>query len=288
MEWRFIVAWALVKGSTNLRANFSEEVLRHLLEQGHIHPSSRILAVCAGDSDFQLLTAAGLTNVVLSNLDVQDGVVRHRSLGQQRDASWVRQDVHALNYADETFDLTFVSDGLHHCHSPHTALTEMYRVASHGVVVIESRDSLAVRVARRLSLTGDFEVNSRLLETRLRGGTDFGPVPNFIYRWTEREFEKTISSYAPHTQHHFEYFHGVSLPIIDNTVLRFLTARAAGALAFLAPRQGNTFAMVALKGALKDYLQRSRDAVNLRPGISGAHQVWKATHSTRETHRVPL
>jgi hypothetical protein len=45
-----------------------------------------------------------------------------------------------------------------------------------------------------------------------RGGVDDTAVPNYIYRWTERDLEKTIATFAPHVQHRFHYRYGVALP----------------------------------------------------------------------------
>jgi hypothetical protein len=42
------------------------------------------------------------------------------------------------------------------------------------------------------------------------GGVNNTDIPNYIYRWTEREIEKTIQSYAPYSKHKFMYKYGTA------------------------------------------------------------------------------
>ena len=95
-----------------------------------------------------------------------------------------------------SFDAVIVDAGLHHCHSPHRALLEMYRVARKCAVAFEARDSLLMRAAIRAGLTEEFE-RSAISADRMRGGVADTGIPNFVYRWTEREVKKTIASYEP-------------------------------------------------------------------------------------------
>ena len=39
-----------------------------------------------------------------------------------------------------------------------------------------------------------------------------GPTPNHIYRWTEREFKKTIRSCDPTGEHGFQFHYGLNMP----------------------------------------------------------------------------
>src|SRR5262249_60002270 len=47
------------------------------------------------------------------------------------------------------------------------------------------------------------------------GGVRNTSVPNYIYRWTEREVIKTISSYAPYVQPEALWFHEFEPPIAN-------------------------------------------------------------------------
>jgi len=46
------------------------------------------------------------------------------------------------------------------------------------------------------------------------GGVNNTKTPNFIYRQTEREIEKTIKSYATNAKHNFKYSYGTRFPFL--------------------------------------------------------------------------
>ena len=123
-----------------------------------------------------------------------------------------RQDAHHLTYANDAFDFVIVHAALHHCSSPHAALVEMYRVARRGVLAIEARDSLMARTLVRLGLSPDYEPSAVYFNASRAGGVNNSEIPNFIYRWTEREVEKTIAAAAPHAVHAIRYRYGGSMP----------------------------------------------------------------------------
>jgi ubiquinone/menaquinone biosynthesis C-methylase UbiE len=237
-----------------MRPSFAKSVLETLLERGQLEATDSILAVCAGEFDRMLFEVVGLPEVSLTNLDTDAGITPHGKGIEAERSLWQRADVHDLPYEDGSFDWAWVSDGIHHCREPHRALTEMYRVSRKGIIVLESRDSVAVRLAERLHLSNPYEINGRLLKTRQHGGVNFGPVPNFVYRWTEDEFEKLLCCYDPARRCSFDYFYGLDVPA------KWLGSKAAAVevaarwTTRLAPRQGNSFGMVARKGRLLPYL----------------------------------
>jgi ubiquinone/menaquinone biosynthesis C-methylase UbiE len=250
---------------------FRAVVLETLVHEGRLAADESLLVVCAGESDVQILSACGFGDVTYTNIDLDRGTRLH-GLNTETDvhgSKWQEADAHSLPFADGSFAGCLVADGLHHCQMPHRVVTEMYRVARRSVVVIESRDSLLMRGASRLGLTAPYEINGRLLETRSAGGMNFGPVPNFVYRWTERDFEKLLLTFDPAHRPLFEYFYGVSLPPgLEGTKGRVLEA-AAEMVRRVAPRQGNTFAMVATKPGttLQPYLQDGPSGAVLRDDV---------------------
>ena len=123
-----------------------ERALRSLLEHEVITSSSKILVVCGGPLDAEIAKSVGLTNVTLTNLN------EHPGTHEAGMSTWERQNAEHLHYPDNSFDAVIEHMGLHHCHSPHRALTEMYRVAKRAVVAVENRDSLAVKIAKSLGL----------------------------------------------------------------------------------------------------------------------------------------
>lgn len=242
----------------------SKLILEKLLQQETIRTDSAVLAICAGEFDRSLCELVGLTNTTLTNLDTARGTTQHGKTARQ--GPWHSADAHALPFDDDAFAVAFVSDGLHHCQRPHLALTEMCRVASRAIVVIESRDSTAMRAGSRLGFVRSYEINGRLLESRTHGGMNFGPIPNYVYRWTEREFEKTVRSFDPTKEWSFDFYHAMHVPPKSGLLPRI----AAGAVRALAPRQGNAFGMVAYPGEQFDWLRETGDGLRIADDVTVA------------------
>lgn len=210
-----------------------------------------LLCVCANDAEHALFTSLGFTDVTISNLDDRLTNAEERFSPY----AWSFQDAQNLSFEDQQFDFAFVADGLHHCSSPHRALLEMYRVARRGIIVVESRDNALMRLANRVGFSPTYELEAVAVHSLTHGGVDNTPIPNHIYRWTEREFEKTVQSFDPKGRHTFRYFYGLNLPHFHASVRRnplkgiLVKAVAPAAWLFtkLAKRQCNTFMMVALR-----------------------------------------
>jgi len=157
--------------------------------------------------------------------------------------------------------------GLHHCASPHKALIEMYRVCRKGILALEARDSLVMRSAVALDLVPQFE----LIAVALAGfGLRDTPIPNYIYRWTEREVRKTLESAYPHHVHDIEFFYGLRVPNYRLSMLSWPKRVATWGLSqglrgfnLIARRQGNHFGWVAKKtGQLKPWMES--DGIRMR------------------------
>jgi ubiquinone/menaquinone biosynthesis C-methylase UbiE len=122
------------------------------------------------------------------------------------------QDVERLGYQDRAFDFVVVHQGLHHCHSPHRGLLEMYRVARRGVLAFEPRDTRLVRLGVRLGFGQEYEIAAVAGNGLRSGGVGNSATPNFIYRWTEREIEKTIRTFRPEGRAGIRYFSALRVP----------------------------------------------------------------------------
>ena len=88
----------------------------------------------------------------------------------------------------------------------------MYRVARVGMLAFESRDSSIMRFLERHEVTQTYEHAAVYFNECKYGGVNNTEIPNYIYRWTEREIEKTIQSYAPCFKHRYIYRYGTALP----------------------------------------------------------------------------
>ncbi len=205
--------------------------------------NASVLVVGGGLRDKEVFERLRFRNVVFSNLDPRATVSSFAPY------EWSSQDAESLSFDDESFDYVVAHAVLHHCNSPHRALLEMYRVARKGVVGIESRDSTLMRLFERFRLTQVYEHTAVFMNGGQYGGVRNSAIPNFIFRWTEREVQKTINTYAPHARHRFEYHYGHDAPVTprfeSGRARRALIALAApGYRAFVAlfPKQQNLFA----------------------------------------------
>lgn len=232
-----------------MRYDFVLSTLRQLQSEGGLAQTESVLAICAAASEQRVFREAGLQTATISNLDDRLGSPDYTPY------NWSYQDAQRLSFDDASFDHVFVSDGLHHCNSPHLALVEMLRVARKSVIVFESRDSILMRLANRLGLVPAYEVEAVVASGLKHGGVNNTEIPNFVYRWTEREFEKTVQSFHPVGPCRFRYFYSMNLPkervAMSGNALKSLAVQLAVPLArllgWVAPSQSNSFCMVAQK-----------------------------------------
>lgn len=232
-----------------MRTGFVTDVLSSLIDSGRLDLTHSVLAVAGGTAERDLFSALGLSNATITNLDDVQAAPHLEPY------AWAHEDAQHLSYADRSFDWVVVVDGLHHCTSPHRALTEMYRVCRRGVLAVEARDSLLMRAALRLGLSSEYEVEAVEHQGGRSGGLENGPIPNHVYRWTEAEFRKTIRSCDPTGPHEFDFAYGLNLPY-ETAALRGWGRRAAllkvadpvlRAVTWALPRQRNSMAMTALR-----------------------------------------
>jgi len=255
-----------------MAGDFYDEVITELVRDGLLDTSMSVLVVCGGRTDRLALERCGFTDVVISNLGQRPGA---KELGSFR---WAEQDAEHLTFDDESFDLVVVHSGLHHCHSPHRALLEMYRVARRGVLMFEPYDNLLTRTGVRLGIGQEYEhagVAGDMGGSGHRGGVANTTIPNFVYRFTEREIVKAVSSYAPYARHDVRFFHRMRIPWGQLRRRRnrglYLAVRAAQPalrlVELLAPRQSNNFAAAILKPDLSrtihPWLRRTGDTIEV-------------------------
>lgn len=237
-----------------MRYEFVRSVFQKLLRDQEIQLTNSLLAVCAGLEERRLFLELGFAHVTISNVDSRLEAADYFPY------QWKYQDAENLTFVDEQFDFVFVSDGLHHCASPHRALLEMYRVARYGIIVFEARDSLLIRLASRLGFSAEYELEAVAANDCAYGGLRNTDIPNYVYRWTERELQKTIQAYHPIGRHRFRFFHGLSLPterlsMGNNRLKWFLSLLIGPAVRLLTAvfsRQCNLLAMFVRKPRPED------------------------------------
>jgi SAM-dependent methyltransferase len=243
------------------REAFYRRVLGSLLEQGLVDRDWRVLVVAGGEVDRDAFAGAGFTDVTVTNLDPGPGEEG--------------QDAEDLSYEDGSFDLAVVSAGLHHCASPHRAVLELYRVARRGILALEARDSALMRLAQRAGVVDEYELTAVAANGFTSGGVRNSATPNYVYRWTEREVEKTIASAAPHARHRFVWFRELELPVSvleasGRGVFRF-AAVPLRLVAKVFPKQANLFAFAVFKDGLQPWMrdEATPDVAAIQRRLSG-------------------
>lgn len=251
------------------------DVLIDLLSRSVLRRDMRVLVLCGGKRDQGALQNVGFKHVTISNVD-------SRMRGDEyAPFQWSFQDAEKVDYPDESFDFCIAADGLHHCQSPHRALLELYRVARVGLLVLEPRDNLLTRIAVRLGYGQEYEAAAVHANAGDFGGVRNTEVPNYVYRWTEREIEKTINSYAPWGKHQFLYWYKLRVPwpalrMRRNKAKLLLTSMAFPVLrvfTWIFPGQSNNFGFAVLKPRIPADLQ---PWIQRRDGQMKLDRAWMA------------
>jgi SAM-dependent methyltransferase len=228
---------------------FYLETVQRLVQEGWLDRAAEVLVVAGSQVDRDVLAAAGLRSVTISNCDEQ---MRYQAFAPYR---WSLQDAEQLSFPNGSFDVGVVHQGLHHCRSPHRALTELYRVARHGIVVIEPHETLLTRLGVRLGLGQRYEVAAVRAHSLRHGGVQNTGIPNFVYRWNRQEVHKVLAAYDPVGEPRLRCFYDLRLPVGRLADERRAALRIGGRVAVplaravlsVLPRQANAIALVADK-----------------------------------------
>jgi SAM-dependent methyltransferase len=182
---------ALPKRSPKDRSQFVS-VLRRCLKRARIDVDADVLVIGGMQEDAYVLRRCGFHRITLSNINgVPDDPEAPNELPV------LVLDAEEIHLPDNSYDVVFVHEVIHHCRSPHLALCEMLRVAKHYVLMMEPNDSAFMRLLCRLRLSFPFELAAVVNNDYVRGGVRNSPIPNFIFRWDETEVRKLASSFLP-------------------------------------------------------------------------------------------
>jgi hypothetical protein len=156
-------------------------ILRHYVDVYNVDVTQPVLVIGGGPEDLQILSACGFDQIVLTNIDSPESAL----------------DAENIAMPDDTYPLVFAHAVLHHCRCPQKAVGEMVRVAKKTVFFIEPNESWALRLLVRMSLSFPYEIAAVADNGYINGGMRNGPIPNYIYRWSERELRKSVFAYHP-------------------------------------------------------------------------------------------
>tara|TARA_B100000959_G_C14714318_1_gene514213 strand:+ start:24 stop:695 length:672 start_codon:yes stop_codon:yes gene_type:complete len=177
------------------RKNFyKKKILEHITDK-----KSKILVLGAGKLDVDIFKDLNFENVKFSNINAYE----------EREINQI-QILHQINLDSNSYDYCVAHACIHHSSKPHNAILEMYRVSRKGTLIIEANDSFISRLACNLNLSEEYE-KSAVLKNKNFGGVDNTDIPNYVYRWTEREVIKLMNSYKPEINHriYFDYAHSI-------------------------------------------------------------------------------
>ena len=170
-----------------IRFEFYQNQILKFLNKG-----KSILVLGASSDEASLFYKLQFKRVALSNIDLAQlkGAEKYKF-------KKIKIDFRNLfKIKNNSYDYVVVHASIHHTSRPHNILLEMYRIAKHGILIVESNDSFIMRLSVKLNFSEDFE-KSALNENTYVGGVDGTNIPNYVYRWTEREIKKLFYSYQP-------------------------------------------------------------------------------------------
>lgn len=162
-----------------------------------------VLVVCCGSGmESEILARHGLRVVAL---DISAEAIERAGERARRygiDYRLLVGDAERLPFADASFDIVFVHDGLHHLPEAYNGVREMLRVARLAVVVAEPADAALTKFSVMLGVSGEYEDAGnyvyRLRKDKLEalfaacGLRDWRFQRNLIYyqSWTHRIYRR--------------------------------------------------------------------------------------------------
>lgn len=166
-------------------------VFQRILKHAGIARDASVLVVGSGNIDIVLLETVGLTNYTVSN-------VTNSALARtDRKETGALLNAEDLGLPDDSFDVVFAHDVLHHCYSPQKAVREMMRVSKRCVIFFDPNDSAFMRALVRFQFSFPYEIGIVANFDYAGGGVMGSAIPNYVFRWTPRELEKTACCSMP-------------------------------------------------------------------------------------------
>jgi ubiquinone/menaquinone biosynthesis C-methylase UbiE len=219
-----------------------------------LNKNKAILVLGASSEEANLFYKLHYKKIILSNIDLAQlkGTEKYKF-------KKIKIDFRNLfKIKNNSYDFVVVHASIHHTSRPHNIILEMYRIAKYGVLIIESNDSFIMRLSVQLNFSEDFEV-SALNENTFVGGVDGSNIPNYVYRWTEREIKKLFYSYQPDKKINifFNYQNNIFNKNLSNNLIKKIIISSSyiflKIIFFLFPKQQNLMSIYVDK---KNYKKR--------------------------------
>ena len=172
--------------------------------------NSKILVLGAGKLDQKAFFELNYNNVTFTNIENS----------KEKDLSYFN-NIHDIKLKDNSYDYCVAHACIHHSSKPHLAVLELYRVCSEGALIVEANDSLLSRLACKLGFSEEYEL-SAIQKNIISGGVDNTNVPNYVYRWTEREVIKLMKSFRPDLRHSIFFDYGHQIKFTNSKIINLL------------------------------------------------------------------
>ena len=172
--------------------------------------NSKILVMGAGSLDRKIFEELGYKNVTYSNIENS----KEKNLN-------IYENIHNIKLKDNEYEYCVAHACIHHSSKPHLAILELFRVCSKGCLIIEANDSLLSRLACKIGLSEEYEL-SAVQKNIISGGVDNTNIPNYVYRWTEREIYKLMKSFRPEINHKILFDYGYQIKFTKLKIIKLL------------------------------------------------------------------
>ena len=175
---------------------------RHLINK-YLKKSSSILIIGASSDEIKLFKNEKFTNITVGYFDDRE-LIDLKKIKLEYDFEIHKVDARKINFENQSFEYCLTHATIHHIDLPHLAITELYRVSKLGTLIIEGNDSIVMRIATKFGFSEEYE-NSSISD--MKGGLLNSGLPNYIYRWSEREIYKLLNSYNPNINHQINFIY---------------------------------------------------------------------------------
>jgi len=105
-------------------------------------------------------------------------------------SSFSAENAEKLSFQNNTFDYVLCKESYHHFPRPYMAVYEMLRVAKKAVVIIEPQDPISKMPALLFITNILAAIGDKMVGKVWKNRFSYEPVGNFVYKVSEREFEK--------------------------------------------------------------------------------------------------
>ncbi len=170
--------------------------------------NSKILVMGAGSLDRKIFEELGYKDVTYSNIENS----KEKNLN-------IYENIHNIKLKDNEYEYCVAHACIHHSSKPHLAILELFRVCSKGCLIIEANDSFLSRLACKIGLSEEYEL-SAVQKNIISGGVDNTNIPNYVYRWTEREVYKLMKSFRPDIKHEILFDYGYQIKFTKLKIIK--------------------------------------------------------------------